>query len=152
MGPYRLEQIIHRNQWVTSLSTSYKSTYKVFSVTLRFRLSGMFLCVCSVARLCPCDPKDWSPPGSSVHGTFQAKILEWAATSSSRVSSPDQGIKPISLASSALADGFFNTKPPRKPLGMFLLLANLMGLEIFSNQVLLHEKVTLKRTPYWKYL
>ena len=31
-----------------------------------------------------CDPMDWSPPGSFVHGIFQARILEWAAVSSSR--------------------------------------------------------------------
>ena len=32
-----------------------------------------------VAQLCPtlCDPMDCSPPGSSVHGTFQARVLEW---------------------------------------------------------------------------
>ena len=31
--------------------------------------------------LCPtlCDPMDCSPPGSSVHGILQARILEWAA-------------------------------------------------------------------------
>ena len=27
-----------------------------------------------------CDPKDCSPPGSSVHGILQARILEWVAT------------------------------------------------------------------------
>ena len=28
---------------------------------------------------CPtlCDPRDGSPPGSSVHGIFQARVLEW---------------------------------------------------------------------------
>ena len=26
-----------------------------------------------------CDPMDCSPPGSSIHGIFQARILEWAA-------------------------------------------------------------------------
>ena len=34
-----------------------------------------------------CDPMDWSPPGSSVHGILQARILEWVAISSSRESS-----------------------------------------------------------------
>ena len=30
---------------------------------------------------CPtlCDPIDGSPPGSSVHGSFQARALEWGA-------------------------------------------------------------------------
>ena len=34
-----------------------------------------------VAQLCPTlsDPMDCSPPGSSVHGIFQARILEWGA-------------------------------------------------------------------------
>ena len=35
---------------------------------------------------CPtlCDPIDGSPPGSSVHGTFQARVLEWGAIAFSR--------------------------------------------------------------------
>ena len=36
-----------------------------------------------VAQSCPtlCDPMDYSPPGSSVHGISQAEILEWVAIS-----------------------------------------------------------------------
>ena len=34
-----------------------------------------------------CDPMDCSSPGSSVHGIFQARILEWIAMSFSRGSS-----------------------------------------------------------------
>ena len=32
-------------------------------------------------QLCPtlCDPTEGSPPGSSVHGSFQARVLEWDA-------------------------------------------------------------------------
>ena len=26
------------------------------------------------------DPMDCGPPGSSIHGTFQARVLEWGAT------------------------------------------------------------------------
>ena len=26
-----------------------------------------------------CDPIDGSPPGSSIHGIFQARVLEWGA-------------------------------------------------------------------------
>ena len=42
-----------------------------------------------VAQLCLtlCDPMDCSPPGSSVHGILQARILEWVAISFSRGSS-----------------------------------------------------------------
>ena len=37
-------------------------------------------------QLCPtlCDPTDGSPPGSSIHGTLQAKVLEWGAMLSAR--------------------------------------------------------------------
>ena len=43
-----------------------------------------------VAQSCPtlCDPMDCSLPGSSVHGIFQARVLEWVAISFSRASSP----------------------------------------------------------------
>ena len=34
-----------------------------------------------------CDPMNCSPPGSSVHGLLQARILEWVTMSSSRGSS-----------------------------------------------------------------
>ena len=42
-----------------------------------------------VAQSCltPSDPMDCSPPGSSVHGLFQASVLGWAAISFSRESS-----------------------------------------------------------------
>ena len=41
--------------------------------------------MCSVTQLCPtlCDPMDSSPPGPSVHGILQARILEWVAMPSS---------------------------------------------------------------------
>ena len=42
-----------------------------------------------VVQLCPtlCDPMDCSLPNSSVHGIFQAIVLEWIAISFSRRSS-----------------------------------------------------------------
>ena len=46
--------------------------------------------ICAPAQPCPtlCDPMDCSPPGSSVHGIFQSRILEWVAISFSKGSSP----------------------------------------------------------------
>ena len=57
---------------------------------------------CSVAQLCPtlCDPMDCSPPGSSVLGIFQAKMLEWLAISYSRGSSRPKDGTCISCVSS----------------------------------------------------
>ena len=42
-----------------------------------------------VAQSCltPSDPMDWSLPGSSIHGIFQARVLEWGAIAFSRRSS-----------------------------------------------------------------
>ena len=63
-----------------------------------------------VVQLCPTlsDPVDYSLPGSSVHGSLRARILEWVAISFSR-DLPDPGLTP---ASPALAGGFFPTALP----------------------------------------
>ena len=55
-----------------------------------------------------CDPMDWSPPGSSVHGILQARILEWIAPPSSRGPSWFRD-RTRSLRSPALAGRFFTT-------------------------------------------
>ena len=57
-----------------------------------FEIANMFcssLIHAKTLQLCLtlCDPMNWSPPGSSVHGILQAKILEWVAMPSSRESS-----------------------------------------------------------------
>ena len=48
---------------------------------------------------CPtlCHPMDYSPPGSSVHGLLQGRILEWVAMPSSRGSFLTQGSNPHPL-------------------------------------------------------
>ena len=45
-------------------------------------------CCCLVVKLYLCNPVDCSQPGFSFHGIFQARILEWAAVSFSRETSP----------------------------------------------------------------
>ena len=69
-----------------------------------------------VAQLCSTlrDPMDCSPPGSSVHGIFQARILEWVAISYSR-DLPDPGIELTCRVSLVLAGRFFATALPGKP-------------------------------------
>ena len=62
------------------------------------------------AQSCPIlwDPTDYRLPGSSVHGIFQARILEWVTISSSRdLSKP--GIEAISLESPTLMGIYFTT-------------------------------------------
>ena len=59
------------------------------------------LCASRTCISCPvlCHPMDWGPPGSSVHGTLQARILEWVAISYSRASSQPRDWTDISWAS-----------------------------------------------------
>ena len=45
-------------------------------------------CVCVQSCLILCQPMDYSPSGSSVHGILQARILDWVAIPSSRGSNP----------------------------------------------------------------
>ena len=50
----------------------------------------MYICACVLnrfSRVRLCNPVDCSPPGSSVHGILQARILEWVAISFSKGSS-----------------------------------------------------------------
>ena len=58
---------------------------------------------------------DWSLPGSSVHGIFQARILEYNCHFLLQDIFPTQGSNPC-LLSLAFADRFFTTEPPGKPV------------------------------------
>ena len=78
-------------------------------------LNILFLrvCVCSVSQWCPtlCDLMDCSPPGSSVHGIFQAKIVERGCCFLHKEIFPTQGSN-LWLISPALADRFFTQQSP----------------------------------------
>ena len=68
----------------------------------------LYVCACGQLCLTLCNPMDCSPPGCSVHGISQARILEWVAISPPGAL-PDPGIKPESLVSPALAGSFLTT-------------------------------------------
>ena len=75
---------------------------------------------------------DCSPSGSSVHGVFQAKILEWVAIFSSR-DLPDPGIEPVS----ALVDRFFPTSEKPQTNGIIQYLSScqcFISLSIISSR------------------
>ena len=73
-------------------------------------------CVYTITQLCPTlrEPMVCSPPISSIHGIFEARILEWVAVSFSRRSSSprDQTQSPEAFA---LAARFFTTELPGQP-------------------------------------
>ena len=52
-----------------------------YSVSAELRQCMKVKSESEVAQLCPTlsDPMDCSPPGSSIHGIFQARVLEWVA-------------------------------------------------------------------------
>ena len=59
---------------------------------------------------------DYSPPGSSVHGILQARILEWGWPFPSPGDLPYPGIEP---GFPALQTDFLPTEPPREAENVF---------------------------------
>ena len=57
--------------------------YKLSMVLVHYVHYKMYI----IAHSCPtlCNPMDCSLPGSSIHGIFQARILEWVAISFSKI-------------------------------------------------------------------
>ena len=78
------------------------------------RNSGNF-CAQSFSCVWLCDPMDCSPPGSSVRGIYQARVLEWVSIFSSRRSSGPKNWTCISWGSSTGRQIFFTTEPVGKP-------------------------------------
>ena len=69
-----------------------------------------------------CDPMDCSPPGSSVHGILQARILEWVAISFSRRSSQPRDQTQVSH----IAGRCFNLWATREALTFYNILMQLL--------------------------
>ena len=113
----------------------------------------LYWCMHVRSPLTLCSPVDWSPPGSSIHGIFQARI--WIGLPFPIPGDlPHPGIQLASLESPALAGGFFTTALPMKPLSLSsdsqIGITNLELLFLFvvclSNQLsawLLHVYVPL---------
>ena len=85
--------------------------------SLRVLCVCVCVCVCvhAQSRLTLCGPSDCSPPGSSVHEIFQARILEWASMPSSRDSFPTQGSNPCLLHLVPRQVGSLPGEPPLLP-------------------------------------
>ena len=79
----------------------------------------MYLCVCSVVSNSLQPHGLLCLPGFSVHGNFQAIILEWVAISYSR-DLPNPGIKPTSFGSPSLPGRFFTSSATLGALNMCL--------------------------------
>ena len=92
-----------------TLSGAVTQHQSIFGLHLHIKLC---VCVISCFRcVWLCNSMDYSPPGSSVCGILQARILVWVAISSSRASSWPRDRTQISCS----AGRFFTTEPPGKP-------------------------------------
>ena len=69
-----------------------------------------------------CDPMDYHPPGSSVHGMFPGKDIGIGLSVPSPGDLPDPGIELMSSVFSALAGAVFTTESPEKPACLLYLL------------------------------
>ena len=91
-----------------SLHISFISPLCILPLSLYCSHVFVCVCLCMCFQLCltVCNSMDCSPLGFSVHGIFQAGILEYVA-----IPTPgdlhNPGIEPASLASPALAGRFF---------------------------------------------
>ena len=74
-------------------------------------MSYHFKRVCALSCQVMCECMDCSPPGSSVHGILQARILEWVAVPFSRIPSPPRDQASVSC----IAGGFFTSELLGKP-------------------------------------
>ena len=104
-----------------------------------------------VAPSCPTlrDPMDCSLPGSSVHGIFQARILEWGAIAFSQWTAVSQNSLPFTISWSVLKLVSIESVMPSNYLIFchlpFLLHSTFLSVRVFS-------RVFHNRSPkYWSF-
>ena len=97
MRVFRGREIVRDLQWAKSMGLYSDPERKILS--LRYGCHRLFYGVCSVTQFSPtlCNSIDCSPPGFSVHGILQARILSRLPFSTPGYL-PDPGFKPISLS------------------------------------------------------
>ena len=83
------------------------------------------------AQSCPtlCDPMDCSPPGSSVHGISQTRILEWSAISFFRGAAQTMDQAHVSC----LAGRFFTVWSTREAQGKGRVISNKIKYSVMIN-------------------
>ena len=96
--PASLQALLQSHSHQDTMALAQRQTYRSMEQNRKPRGKSMHLqrylifdkVKSEVAQSCPtlCNPVDCSPPGSSIHGILQARILEWVAISFSRGSNP----------------------------------------------------------------
>ena len=96
-----LQQMGSQNEWrggVKSIAFSTPLFTKHWGFFTSFVRAGSVIQLCPI----PCNPTDSSLPGSSVHGIFQARILEWVVVSSCRGTSHPRNQTHVSCISTQI--------------------------------------------------
>ena len=93
-------------------------TGDIFSLYIMNSIHPLFpICAPSLQScMTLCDPMNCSPPGSSVHGIYPARILEWVAMPSSKGYFQTQGSNPCLLCLLVLQAGTLPLNQRGKPL------------------------------------
>ena len=96
MSPLSYTSLSHSSSSYPSGSSQSTELSSLCYTAASHELSHTWWRDSETAQSCPTlrDPMDCSPPGSSIHGMFQASVLEWAAISFSRGIFPTQGSNP----------------------------------------------------------
>ena len=112
-------------------------------LVVKFNISNHPLYVKSLNRVWLCDPTDCSLPGSSVHGIFQAIVLEWVAIFFSRGSSQPKAQTRVSC----IVDRRFTVWATREVLKLSTVLfapVNCVSEHLFLKQsILLFKQVVI---------
>ena len=113
--------------WISVVPVPFlEKTILLVRLFLIFQIMVYSICVCAKSlqlHLTLCDSMDFRPPGSSVHGILQAKILEWVTMPSSRGIFPTQGSNPHLLRVLNRQAGSLPLVPARKPKTLFTALS-----------------------------
>ena len=109
-----------------------------------------------IIQLCPtlCNPMDYSPPGSSVHGISHMKILEWVAISSPG-HLPRPGTEPASPTGRfftchwATREALSKSSPFVMPPPITLLLFPLISLASATGRILILRSLRSQLAAQW---
>ena len=131
LGPVVSNSVRPHRRQPTRLARPWDSPGKNSGVGCHFLLQCMKVkSESEVAQSCPTlsDPMDCSPPGSSVHGIFQARVLELGACRepvrhSTRDKGHEEGGSAYAKAGSSLRSppGYSRASSPKKPESAYFI-------------------------------
>ena len=118
---HHVSSLLTTDPWASALDTGFSKLIE-------------HVCLVTQSCLTSCDPIDCSPPGSSVHGTLQARILGWVVISFSRGSSQPRKWNLVSRTAGRFFTNWATGKPSMDgewECGLFVCLFYQIIWEIF---------------------